>query len=218
MRHLMFGVIALTTIAVPARAQVLDRARAQAEPRFWVSGAIGLFDLGTLQDGGTQSSWRFDDAAQFRGSAEYAVGRGSSLGAVVTWASVPVRYVSSGVLGGATDVTATVSSLGLVFHGGGGSGLHQVIEASAGAVRFSDFTSDDTGDRVEPLEPDYDFTFSLGVGFGFSLGDRAQIQLVQDVGLVLHQKSGLPNDASTTAYSRVTRIGLRYGIGGGPER
>lgn len=212
MQRMLWTVMFLTIGADAAGAQVLDRPRGDGSPRAWISGAVGWYDAGNVDDGATGSSWRFSGAAQFRGSLEYALGGGNTIGASASYARVPLRYGTALTV---EDATATVSSLLLTFHGGAGPGLHRVIEISAGAVRYSDFTSDEDGRRVAPLEADLDFAFLIGGGFGYSLGSRAQVVLVQEFGLALHQSSGLPNDASTSAYQRTTRLGLRYGIGGG---
>lgn len=204
-------VVMLLTISVRAAgAQILDQ-RGSSEPRTWISGSIGLFDLGDIDDGTAGARWRFSNAAQFRASLEYALGRGNSIGFSASYARVPITYTPFGGTG--EDATATVSSLALTFHGGGGIGLHQVFEASVGALRFSDFSSEVDGERLEPLDADYDVTFVVGGGFGYSLSSRAQIVLVQDFGIVLHQGTDLPNDANTSAYHRTTRLGLRYGFG-----
>lgn len=210
MRAIATGVMFLTMIARPVDAQILDR-QSTSEPRAWVSGAIGLFDLGVIDDGTSGARWRFSNAAQFRGSLEYALGRGNAIGVSAAYARVPITYSPFGSAG--EDATATVSALALSFHGGGGVGLHQVFEASVGALRFSDFTSDEDGERLQPFDADFDVTFMIGGGFGYSIGTRTQVVLVQEFGIVLHQGTALPNDASTSAYHRTTRLGLRYGLG-----
>ena len=201
----------LLTMCVPQiHGQVLDRAD-RTEPRLWVSGGIGLFDLGTIDDGASEARWVFSNAAQFRGTLEYALGGGNTIGVSAGYARVPMRFIPFSAA--AEDATGTVSALAVTFHGGAGVGLHQVFEASVGALRFSDFTSDVDGRRLEPLEADFDVTFMIGGGFGYTIGSRTQIVLVQDFGIVLHQGTSLPNDANTSAYHRTTRIGVRYGVG-----
>lgn len=209
MRAIATGVLLLTMTGI-VDAQILDRPRS-SEPRMWISGSIGLFDLGDIDDGTAAARWRFSSAAQFRGTVEYALGRGNSIGLSAAYARVPLTLLPFG--GGREDATGTVATLALTFHGGGGVGLHQVFEASIGAMQFSDFTSDEDGRRVEPLDADLDVTFMVGAGFGYTLSSSAQVTLVQDFGIVLHQGTSLPNDASTTAYHRTTRLGLRYGFG-----
>ncbi len=215
MRGFTLGVILFAMSTQSARAQVLDRP-GSTEPRAWISGALGLFDLGVVDDGVTATSWRFANAAQFRGSLEYSLGRGNSIGVLAAYARVPLRYAP--FVGGAEDALSTVSALALTFHGGGGVGLHQVIEASVGALRYSDFTSEDDGQRLAPAGADLDITFVIGGGFGYSIGTRTQIVLVQDFGIALHQRTDLPNDASTSTYYRTTRLGLRYGVGTATRR
>lgn len=210
MRAIAIGVMILTMGGRVADAQILDRPRS-SEPRMWISGSIGLFDLGDIDDGTAAARWRFSGAAQFRSTVEYALGRGNSLGFSAAYARVPITYIPFN--GSREDATGTVAGVGLTFHGGGGLGLHQVIEASIGALRFSDFSSDVDGRRLEPLDADLDFTFTIGAGFGYTLSSTAQITLVQDFGVVLHQGTALPNDANTRAYQRITRLGLRYGFG-----
>lgn len=210
MRATAIVVMLLTLTGRVADAQILDRPRS-TEPRMWISGTIGLFDLGDLDDAAAGARWRFSSSAQFRGTLEYALGRGNSIGFSAAYARVPLTYIPFG--GAREDATGTVSALALTFHGGGGIGLHQVIEVSAGALRFSDFSSDVDGRKLEPLNADLDFMFSIGVGFGYTLNSSAQVTLVQDFGMVLHQGTALPNDANTRAYHRTTRIGLRYGFG-----
>jgi hypothetical protein len=214
-RGFTLGTMLLAMSAQPARAQVLDRP-SSTEPRAWISGALGLFDPGVVDDGVTATSWRFANAAQFRGSLEYSLGRGNSIGVLAAYARVPLRYAPFS--GSAEDALSTVSALALTFHGGGGVGLHQVIEASVGALRYSDFTSEQDGRRLAPLGADLDVTFMIGGGFGYSIGTRTQIVLVQDFGIALHQRTDLPNDASTSTYHRTTRLGLRHGVGTATRR
>jgi hypothetical protein len=214
-RVITLGMILLAMSTQPTRAQVLDRP-SSTEPRAWISGALGLFDLGTVDDGVTATSWRFANAAQFRASIEYSLGRGNSIGVLAAYARVPLRYAP--FAGAAEDAMSTVSALALTFHGGGGVGLHQVIEASVGALRYSDFVSEEDGQALAPPGTDLDVTFMIGGGFGYSIGTRTQIVLVQDFGIALHQRTDLPNDASTSTYYRTTRLGLRHGVGTATRR
>ena len=117
MRAIATGVMFLTMIARPVDAQILDR-QSTSEPRAWVSGAIGLFDLGVIDDGTSGARWRFSNSAQFRGSLEYSLGRGNSIGVSAAYARVPITYTPFGSAG--EDATATVSALALSFHAGGG--------------------------------------------------------------------------------------------------
>jgi hypothetical protein len=200
----------LTMSVHVADAQILDRSR-HDQPRTWISGSLGLVGSGALDGDASGSRWNFSNAAQVRACLEYSLVRGNSFGVSVAYAEVPMTNVPFS--GSREDATERVAAVALTFHGGGGVALHQVCEASIGALRFSDFTSDVDGRNLEPLDADFDVTFMIGGGFGYSIGTRTQIVLVRDFGIVLHQGSGLPSDANTTAYHRTTRLGLRYGVG-----
>jgi hypothetical protein len=203
----------------PAQAQILERRARPQEPRVWTSASIGWFDLADVVDARTSSAWAFNSGAQYRATLELGVGRGTAVGVTGTWARMPMRYVTNPLEPGgrsATDAHATVSSLMATFHAGGGgsNALHQVLQFGAGVVRYADFEEDDTGVPLAPAS-DVDLAFQLGYGFGYSLGRRAQIVLLQEFGLALHQREGLPNDIATSILNRVTRIGVRVGLGGG---
>jgi hypothetical protein len=53
---------------------------------------------------------------------------------------------------------------------------------------------------------------AIGFGFGFTVGDRAAIVLVQDAGTVIGSKSGVPAGVSRAVGQYVTRIGGRVRI------
>src|SRR5688572_1760745 len=112
------------------------------------------------------------------------------------------------------DADGDILSLQALFHAGGGAGLHQVIEVSAGVIEFRNFRARDNGDALGPPDGDRDLTFGLGYGFGYGISSRAHIALVQDFGYTFHQRDGLPASSSRTTMNRSTRIGLRIGFGG----
>ena len=210
--------IAAGAAAPAARAQLLDLPRRAAEPALWGSAGVGWLGIATISDGRTDSRWDFGGGHRVRATLDIPISRSASLGAAATWARMPLRYSSLG-LGGSVDVDAhaDVSSLLLSFHGGGGAGLHQVLNAAAGVVRYGRFTDDRSGAALEPSS-DLDFAFSIGYGFGYSLSARAQIVLLQEYGLVLHQREGLSNNASGASQQSVTSLALRYGLGARSRR
>jgi hypothetical protein len=214
-RTTLLGVILVTTLAASAGAQILDLPHGRGEPTLWGSASVGFFQLGTVTDGRTGSRWDFGNAARYRASLQYPLSRSAALGFAGTWSRMPLRYSLSGEGGTqSVDAHAIVSSLMLEFYGGGGSGLHQVLSASAGVTRFSDFTADARGEALAPTGGDVDFAFTLAYGFGYSLSARAQIVLLQEYGVSVHQRDRLPNDASTAVRQNTTSLGLRYGFGG----
>lgn len=210
----------LALAAAPVEAQIIRPPRG-GEPRLWVSFSPGLFQSQSVLDGRTNTAWDFSrsSALALRGSLELAMRGGATFGVVGSYINMPMQYFSGleGPGGPAPecqpcDAHAKVMSLGGLFHMGGGDGLHQVIEVSAGVTRYRDFTTDDGG-RSLPPESDTDLSFVIGYGFGYSMSPRLRFALVQDYGVTVHQGEGLSNNAGTTSSQRVTRLGVRMGLG-----
>jgi hypothetical protein len=206
---LTLGLTVLTTDAAAQILQLPGKRRAVV----WASAGAGYYDPGSIADGRTDSDWLFSDGLAWRGSLEYGFGGGSAIGVVATFARMPVE-VRSRSSAQSRDADGDILSLQALFRAGGGLGLHQVIEVSAGLVEFRNFRSENPGETLGPPDGDRDFTFALGYGFGFGLSSRTQIALVQDFGYTFHQRDGLPASSSRTTMHRATRVGLRIGFGG----
>lgn len=210
----------LAFAAAPVEAQII-RPPSGGEPTIWLSFSPGLFQTQTVLDGRTDTAWEFgnNSALSLRGSLELAMGRGAAFGVVGTYANMPLQYWS-GLQGRPgpvpecqpCDAHAKIMSLAGIFHIGGGDGLHQVIEVSAGVTQYRDFETDDGGSSLPP-QSDTDLSFTIGYGFGYSITPRFRFTLVQDYGVVVHQGEGLSNDQGKTSSQRVTRIGVRMGVG-----
>jgi len=202
---------AVTLIAPDAAAQILQLPGKRRDV-LWVTAGIGYYDPGSFSDGRTSSDWLFADGAGWRATLEYGIGGGSTIGLLGTFARVPLEVRPWNEP--SRDADGDILSLQAIFHAGGGLGFHQIVEVSAGILEFRNFRSSDTGEKLEPLNGDRDFTVALGYGFGFGISSRTQIALVQDFGYTFHQREGLSASASRTTMHRSTRIGLRFGFGG----
>jgi len=219
--HRITVTLCLSLLAAPAGAQIITLPRS-GEPVVWASAGIGLFQTAGVVDGRTNSVWDIGTStAQYRASIETGIGNQSSVGLTGTFASVPFEYRRRSAEAPVPapenscdrcDARLDVSSLALSFHAGGGPGLHQVIEAQAGVTRFANFRADD-GRELAPLSGDRDLSFAFGYGFGYSVGPRFQISVVQDFGFVFHQREGLPANQGGTVQQRTTRLNVRYGVG-----
>ena len=211
----IFLAVALALVAAPSprSAQILGVPRSSGEPAAWISGSIGLLQLGSVEDGETVSFWDFGVGAQYRASLEWGISRQSSIGVTATFARMPLTY--SSMLASSCprcDAHADVQSAVASFHMGGGAGFHQVIELQLGVTRYANFRAD----RIDldlPPDADTDLLFGIGYGFGYGFGSRTQIMIVQDYGTSLHQREGLAGGTRTTAQHLITRLGVRYGIG-----
>ncbi|HET7458386.1 MAG TPA: outer membrane beta-barrel protein [Gemmatimonadaceae bacterium] len=203
-----------------ADAQILRVPKHTSEPAVWVGLGIGYYQMNAVADGRTETGWRFGSGVQYRGSLEYAISHGSSIGVAGTYAHLPLRYVflsdaAAAPYGGVAslDAHADVTSLMATFHSGGGEGFHYLLDFGAGVTRFAKFTADGSGNA--PLAPtgDTDFSFSIGTGFGYSPRKTMELFIVQDYGNAIHQRDGLSNDARTNNQQLTTRIGARFGAG-----
>ena len=217
MNRLFAIAIALMVAGSTAGAQVLPVPRRSGIPAAWVSLSAGFMDLDGVADGSTGTAWDFSNALQYRGSLEMDLANGGGLSLSVGLADVPLRYFAASSSPPAAcptfcDAHAKVWTFLGGLHAGGGVGFHQVIDIGVGAVVYRDFEADDGGD-LPPVRPDVDFSFNLGYGFGYGFTPRLQVMIVQDAAYVLHQREGLGGGEDSSAWQRVTRIGLRYGIG-----
>ncbi len=212
LRRLTLALVLLAVASAPAAAQERFPSRL-TNPTAWTSLAIGLYQLQDMYDPESNSTWDFGNIVQFRGTLEREFQRGMSLGVAGTLARAPLTYVGNPCGGCDADVTLW-QALALFRIGGGGSlGLHQVIELAAGVTGFSNFTQR-SGGSIGPgtvIDP----TFNIGYGLGYSLSPNTQLTLLQEVGLMIHQRGDRPaGDESNVPRTYTTRIGLRFGLGG----
>lgn len=212
------GMAAALLPAAPAGAQILRVPKLRSEPAVWAGLGVGYYQMNSVLDGRTSSGWRFGGGVQYRGSAEYAIGRASSVGLAATYANLPLRYVfltdSAASANGVSSLGAhaNVTSLMGTFHAGGGVGFHYVVDVGAGVTQFAKFRADGSGAALLPSR-DTDFAFSVGTGFAYSPSASTEFFLVQDYGNTIHQRDNLPSDARTNVQQLTTRVGVRYGAG-----
>jgi hypothetical protein len=89
---------------------------------------------------------------------------------------------------------------------------------SAGAALYRNLHRDSDGLKLAPTGGNVDPFFTFGYGFGYAFNPTTQISIVQDYGLVLHERTGLSNDQSNTLTQRTTRLNFRLGLGGRARR
>jgi hypothetical protein len=196
-----------------ADAQVRRRAPVVSEPSMWGSLSVGLYGANGISDGTTNSTWDFGEGTswQLRAALEKALQNQFSLGGVLTYVDVPFVYVGPSC--GRCDAHLDLTSLGVSFHAGGSQGLHQVLEVSAGAAIYSNLKRDSDGAKLAPTDGSVDPFFTFGYGFGYTFNPTMQVSIVQDYGLVLHERKGLANNESNTLTQRTTRLNFRMGFG-----
>lgn len=216
-RTFLAAVIALLTLrTIAVDAQIIDSGRdgrtrrVPGTPRAWTSIFAGWTQQQGLCDPDSNSCWDFGSALQWRGTLEFPMGNGVTLGAVGTHSRMPLTY-SDGLLGG-TDADANVSQILGQLRIGGGAGIHQVIDVTAGMTLFSNFRQASDGARIGPEGTTRNWSFGLGYGFALPLSPRAQVILLQEYGLIIGKR--VSGRSSNTAQNQTLRLGLRLGLGG----
>ncbi len=199
--------------ASQANAQIRRRAPVTNEPTMWGSLSLGLYGANGISDGQTASTWDFAIGThwQYRAALDNPRANQFSNGGVATYVKVPLIY--SGTSCGRCGAHLDLTSIGASFHAGGGPGLNQILEASAGATMYRNFRRDSDGQQLPPTGGNIDPFLTFGYGFGYTFNPTMQVSIVQDYGLVLHERTGLANDQSNTLTQRTTRINFRMGFG-----
>lgn len=213
MRAILLPVL-LAAIAPSLGAQVIRVPARSNQPAAWISLNAGYLDMNAVNDGGTATVWDFGTGLQYRASLEQAMQNNGALGLTATYARLPMLHRGDEACASAScDAQGDIWQLLATFRMGGGQGFHQVIDLSLGVTSFRNFTLDETGAAVAPLDGDNDFTLSVGYGFGYGFSPRTQIMLVQDFTTMMHQRDGLSGNSSNFVQQRTTRLGIRYGLG-----
>jgi hypothetical protein len=204
--------------ATLAGAQIIDsgtRGIGGRGPIAFTSLSIGWMQQQSVCDQDSGACWDFGSAPQWRGTLEFPMGRGAAIGVAATTARVPLIY-RGGLLGpndcSGCDADANITQYFAKLHLGGGTrGFQQVIDINAGMTVFSNFRTASGGTRLGPGKANSDASFSVGYGFGYGFTERMMVMLVQEYGLVIHERQS--GSSNNTAQQTVTRVGLRYGMG-----
>lgn len=212
-----FVILIFLAAAQPARSQVQRQFPIVLDPATWLSGSIGLFNGDDVSDGNTGSTWDLGRASNplYRLSVEHTVSRNTSAGLTGTFVRAPFTYIGAGGDNSCARCAAHLNmiSAGLSAHHGGGIGLHQVLEATAGALQYRNLKRDVDGAPLGPVNGNVDPYFTFGYGFGYTFTPRTEISIVQDFGLALHEREGLTSEQSNTLTQRTLRLNARFGFG-----
>jgi hypothetical protein len=220
-----FTLALLTTLAAlpftGAGAQIIRGGRfGLRDPQTWVSATFGWQEGWTVVDGSTGSRWDLGDTQQYGGSIEHAVAGGVTVGvrAVTSMPDVRFEERTPSVLGGnganVFPAEARVTQALGVVHVTTGRQLRSVFELGLGSTIYSAFRHQTTGETLGATRTDTDFAFSFTYGIGYSFSRNVHVDVVQDLGTSLHQKTGLEAGEDRSARIRSTRLVARYGFGG----
>ena len=215
MRRLSLA-LSLTLAVLPptgASAQIIRGGRfGLRDPQTWVSATFGWQSGWTVRDGSTDSRWDLGDTQQYGASIERAVTGGVSVGVRANTSQPSVRYTTSGLTQREADARVT-QALGVV-HVTTGRDIRSVFELGLGSTIYSNFRERVTGQPLGSAKTDADFLFVFVYGLGYSFSRNFHVDVVQDLGRSLHQKTGLAAGEDTSARISSTRLVARYGFGG----
>ena len=188
------------------------------DPKVFISASIGWMSQEVVYDGRSGAAWEFGDDVQYRGSLEFEISPGSSLGVVVSHARLPMRFVTlagftppDACPTGACYGDADVQQLMGMFRNVGRAGFHQVVEFQAGVTRWGNFENRN-GEELIPGDRDVDFAWSAGYGFGYGLTRATSLAVVFDYGSAIHQNDNLSGNVRSTVPQFTSRLSLRVGF------
>lgn len=208
-------ILALTVsclLAVPARAQIINvPAPDQARRPIAASATFGFLQTQSRFDGQSGVLWQLGEALQYRATVEVGL-RSGAIGVAGSLASVSIRRQGGSAPANSKGDIQLRQLLG-TFRTPEAEGAHQIIEVGVGASQWTDYSGSDQL-TVDEAKPRNAFTLVVGYGFGFTVGGRATLMLVQDVSTLWGSKAGLPSGASRMVRQYTTRIGLRYRLRG----
>jgi hypothetical protein len=210
-RLILLAAVGLVSQFRVADAQLRRRPVAKAPPN-WIGGGIAVMQQFTLLDGTTSSEWRFDSGLGYTASFEHPTQAGLMVGVQGTYATPTMIYTQTGTPAvpsgciATCDGTGTITQIMGLIHSGNGYSFHPVYQLTVGATGFSNFR-DRGGNKMGPATTDYDFSFAVGYGLGFGLSGTVGIEVLQEIGTVLHQRDGLAAGSSNYPRMSATRLG-----------
>lgn len=183
-----------------------------------VSVHLGFLQTQDRFDGQSGSQWYLGEALQYRAALEYGIKSGS-LALVGSLANVPIaRNVriagSGGTAAGLSDGTIQLRQYLAAFRTPETEGAHQIVDVGVGLSQWTAYSGTDalTDDERKARNA---FSLVVGYGFGFTLGNRAAFNMVQDVATLWGSKEGLPSGRSRMVRQYTTRVGVRVLLRGG---
>jgi hypothetical protein len=193
---------------------------------WWLSGGAAAMTIRDVSDGKSKSLWSFgtDATWQGRGTIEKAIDEFTTFGLVGGYGKAslllrPLAGSDSSALPAACATECPASAevwngMLQLRSGGGQKGFHTFFEASGGVTAFRNFKTKSDGLPVTAIKNTVDLIGTAGIGFGYGLSSGTAIAVVQDAGIGMHAKDGLPAGTSRYWKNRTLRASLRMKFGG----
>jgi len=173
-----------------------------------LTAGVGFLQTQGRYDGQSGVIWRLGEAFQYRGSLDVGT-RAGAFGVTGTIASVPIQRGSNP----ASDGTIELRQFLATFRSSERAGFYQLIEVSGGLAQWTNYSGTDV---LSPDEAEARNAVALiiGYGFGFSMGNRMALTIVQDAATIIGSAEGLPSGERRSQQQFTTRVGLRYRLAG----
>ena len=215
MRRLSLALLSVLA-AVPlegARAQIIRGGQfAVRDPQTWVSGFVGWQNGWRVFDGSTNSRWDFGDTQQYGLSIERTVRSGITVGVRAATSQPSMDFESTLATTPVRQADARVSQAFGVVHVTTGRDIRSVFELGLGSTIYSGMRERGSDAKLGPSS-DADFAFVFSYGLGYSFSRSFHVDVVQDIGTSLHQKTGLSAGEDTSIRISSTRLVARLGLG-----
>lgn len=198
--------------ATPLGAQIFSVPEsASARRPVTVAVSAGFLETQNRFDGQSDTFWQLGQAFSYRAAVDIGI-RSGAIGVAASLASVPIRRIG-GSAPANSDGDIQLRQYLATFRTPVREGFHQILEIQAGLAQWAGYSGTDalTADEAKPRNA---FALVVGYGFGYTMGGRASLSLVQDLGTLIGSSEGLPSGTSRAVRQYTTRIGVRLRLAG----
>ncbi len=202
------ALLAALVLAAPLHAQIINVPKPSETGRpVAVAVSAGFLQSQNRVDGQSRTVWFLGEAVQYRASVEVGL-RSGSLGLAATTATLPIQR-SGGTLPGGSDGDIDLRQYLATFRTRETEGAHQILDLGVGMAQWTNYRGTDA---LTPEEAKARNAFALvvGYGFGFTIGERASLMLVQEFASLWGSGEGLQAGESRLVRQYTTRLGFRY--------
>lgn len=209
---LLVASVACGATVVPLGAQIFTVPGSADDNRpVSASFSVGFLDTQGRFDGQSGVYWNLRQAVTYRAALDVGIGSGA-LGVSASLASVPISRSGASVTG-PSDGNIELRHYLATFRTSERRGFHQIVEVGMGLAQWASYSGSDVLTNEEAKARN-SFALLVGYGIGFTLGNRAAVTIVQDLGTLVGSKEALPSGASRVVRQYTTRVGMRLRLAG----
>jgi hypothetical protein len=207
-RRTLSALVLAGALTARSEAQIISVPRPeQTGPPVTLSLSFGFLSSGSRYDGQSGTLWQLGEALVYRATLDFGM-RSGALGLTGSLARQPIRR-SGGSAPVNSDGDIDLRQFLATFRTREGQGAHQVVEVGLGLAQWANYSGTDvlTADERKPRNA---LALNIGYGFGFSIGDRASLFVLQDLATLWGSGEGLTAGQSRQVQQYTTRLGARY--------